>query len=149
MLLNYVNAIFFGVGTFLGYWARRIIDSRQAEKNWKRKYYLEDLRKQRELLLEFLGSPITEFSDLHSIGHTWDEKWRMDKSYTINEWVKQYKPHFPEYVQEALRGIAGLAGSMVIEQGLELTQRIEGFETADKHLKIIKEYEVKLRQELK
>ena len=31
------------------------IDERREERSWKKKYSLEELRKQRELLLEFLG----------------------------------------------------------------------------------------------
>jgi hypothetical protein len=57
-------------GGLIGYWIKSRIDSRNSVREWKQKYYLDDLKKQRELLLEFLGTPESEFTTLHCVGDT-------------------------------------------------------------------------------
>jgi len=42
-------------GGILGYLLKSYIDSRSKEREWRKKYYYEDLQRQRQLLQEFLG----------------------------------------------------------------------------------------------
>ena len=136
-------------GGLIGYWIKSKIDSRQSAREWKRNYYLEDLKKQRELLLEFLGSPRSTLTTLHGVGDTWDEKWRRDKSSTINEWVERYRPHFPEPIQRALTGLANTAGSMVLEESQKLVRQGESFQAAHNKIEIIRSYVDEIGNELR
>jgi hypothetical protein len=139
-----------GIGGIIGYWIKAKIDDRREERSWKKKYYLEDLRRQRELLLEFLGTPRADFTMLYGVGDTWDETWRREKAGTVQKWVEQYRPLFPKDIQRALTRLANMAGSMVIEGsgGDELARRLEGFEAAGDAIKIIEGYFVKITTEL-
>lgn len=136
-------------GGLIGYWIKSIIDSRKAEREWKRKYYYEDLRKQRELLLEFLGKPYSEFITLLAAGHTWDETWRRNKAKIVAEWVEQYRPLFPECIRKTLTRIGYIAGSMVVQQSQELVQRNEGYKAAQQYYEVIRTYLEEIEKKLK
>ncbi len=138
-----------GTGSIIGYWLKGKVDDRRAERNFKRKFYLEDLQKQRNLILEFLGRPKSEFTLLHGVGHTWDEEWRRDKAGTVSEWVEHYHPYFPEHVQKALTGLANLAGTMVVQEGHKFAHRIEAVDASLEWLKTIETYLDEITAELK
>jgi hypothetical protein len=138
-----------GTGSIIGYWLKGKVDDRRAEKNFKRKFYLEDLQKQRNLLLDFLGQPKSEFTMLHGVGQTWDQDWRRDKARTVSDWVERYRPHFPEHVQKALTGLANLAGTMVVVEGYKFAHRIEGIDATFKWVETVKAYLHEITTELK
>ncbi|MBC8462389.1 MAG: hypothetical protein H8D67_30835 [Deltaproteobacteria bacterium] len=113
------------------------------------KYPLEDLKKQKDLLLEFLGTPISEFTVLHGAGRTGDEEWRRKKERIVTDWVEQNRPLFPEFIQEALNRIRGIAGSMVTEDSVKDTQQLGIYDAAGKDKKTIKDYVNEIGRELR
>jgi hypothetical protein len=145
-----VGTALLGTGGIIGYWIKAKIDDRREERSWKKKYYLEDLKRQRELLLEFLGTPRADFTMLYGVGDTWDEAWRREKAGTVQKWVEQYRPLFPKDVQRALTLLANMAGSMVVEDsgGYELARRLEGSEAASDATKVIEGYFAKITSKL-
>ena len=153
--MNWTSLIPIGVallstGSIVGYWIKVKIDERREERSWKKKYSLEELRKQRELLLEFLGTPVADFTMLHGVGDTWDEAWRREKAGTVQKWVEQYRPLFPKDVQQALTRLASMAGHLIVKdsEGYALVRRLEGFEAADDAIGVIEGYVAKITSEL-
>lgn len=118
------------------------------ESQWKRRYHLEDLKKQCELLLDFLGKPKSEFLTLQGVGNTWDENWRREKARTVQDWVEQHRPLFPKYVQEALTGVANLAGTMVHEDGMKMAQHPAAVEASQDKLGVIEKYAEEVKKNL-
>jgi len=136
-------------GGLIGYWIRSKIELHQKEKEWKNKYYFEDLKKQRELLLEFLGTILSEFKTLHNVGHTYNEGWRRKWAEVINKWVEKHRPVFPVEIRRELTYISKVAGAMVKDNSIEYTQRLEIFEEIDKRIENIESYIEKIGKELK
>ena len=122
------------------------IDTEESQR--KREYHLEDLKKQRELPLDFLGKPKSEFLTLQGVGDTWDENWRREKARTVQNWVEQYKPLFPKDVQKALTGVANLAGMMVHEDGMKKAQHLAAVEASQDNLSVIKKYAEEVEKNL-
>ena len=127
-------------GSALGYWIKTKIDAREKEHQWKKQYYLENLKEQRDLLLEFLGKPRSEFNVLHGVGNTWDENWRKQKAENVVDWVQSHRPKFPKSIQENLTTIANLSSAMVSSQSMQKVQTVEGYEAATRCIKRIESY---------
>ncbi len=119
-----------------------------ADENLKRQYYLQDLRRQRELLLEYFGKPHSEFTTLHGVGHTWGEEWRRAKARSVSDWVETNRPYFPDDVQAALTGFAGLAGTMVVKKGFDVARSTEGAKATQEWTDVLKDYLARISNEL-
>jgi len=115
----------------------------------KPSYLFEDLKRQRELLLEFLGQPKADFYTLHGVGLTWDENWRRDKIRLIKDWVEKNTPIFPQNVQKTLIRIGNMTGTMFTEHGLKLTLLPEAVEIIYKDFELVENYLKEIEKELK
>ena len=132
----------------IGYWIRAKIEIHKKEKVWKKQYCLEDLKKQRELLLEFLGKPKSDFTILHGVGNTQNEDWRKSKVQTISDWIEIYRPRFPDNIRKALTTIANIAGSMVLNESQKVVQGLKGFEATTKSVESIEKYVDEINKKL-
>ena len=114
------------VGGLIGYFIRTWIDSWQKGRERKRQYSFEDLKKQRELLLEFMGKPRTDFNVLINVGQTYPADQRLKMIKGIRQWIDKNQQIFPRPIQDALFFIGQVAGSIFSDLGLALIQRPEG-----------------------
>ena len=146
-ILSFIGALL-GVGGIVGYLIRSRIDTRQKDKEGKKLYRFESIQEQRDLLVELLGVPKSNFHTLHNVGNTWDESWRREKAHPISEWVDKYNPVFPEGLQPSLKWIRNMANTMISNEGMKFMQRPEGFDKAHEHWKKIEDYKHKLEREL-
>jgi hypothetical protein len=137
-----------GAGGLITYWVKSRIDAGLQEKEWKRKYLFDDLKRQHDLLVEFLGRFCSDFTILLNVGHTWDEQWRRDKARPISEWVQQYRPLFPEEIQHALTFISNLAGTSSVAELGSVLPGADPFADADRRIEQIRRYAHELEQEL-
>jgi len=147
-MISLIIVIILGTGGLAAYWLRKRIDIKESSRDSKIKARFDDKRTQLDLLLEFLGAPVTEFKTLRGVGNTWDEVWRRERARTISEWVERYRPRFPEDIQRAMTGLANMAGTMTVERGMELGQRLEAIEATETWITTIKSYVVELRRDL-
>lgn len=105
-----------GIGNITGglivYWIKSKIATRQKEREWKKQFFFEDLKKQRELLLEFLGDPWNDIESLSKKAAT-NIEWRDKIITSIQAWISHNQPYFPKHVQSSLWHIASNVGSFI------------------------------------
>ncbi|MFH1689280.1 MAG: hypothetical protein ABIE42_03475 [Candidatus Eisenbacteria bacterium] len=138
-----------GTGGIIGYWIKSIIDARQRERERRAAHRFDELRKQRELLLEFMGIPRAEFGILHHAGNTGPQEWRRGKIAIISTWVDSNRAKFPDELQTAFITIGNFAGTMLTDEGLALMQRPQAYTKASAAWSEIKAYADTIGSELR
>jgi serine/threonine protein kinase len=123
--------------------------SNLRESKQKEKLTLDILKHERELLIEFLGKPLENFKILHNVGNTYDEEGRRKLAKSVTEWITVNRAHFsdPE-IRGTFAGLQNFAGSMILDDGLRLLQRLEGYEKASKLIEELETYRKNLDEML-
>jgi len=130
------------------FWPDKEGTKKTQENNLKQSYHFENIKRQRELLLEFLGKPKAEFYTLHGVGLTWDQNWRREKIKIIGDWVEKNNPFFPLNVRKTLTSIKTMAGTMFTEDGLKLTFLPDAREIIAKDFELVENYLNEIEKEL-
>ena len=103
-------------GGLIGYSIKSKIDARQKENEWKKQYHFENLKRQRELLLEFLGDPWNDIDSLTERVGT-NLELRNKKVLSIQDRISHNKPYFPKTIQSSLSNISLNVSSFVRNLG--------------------------------
>ncbi len=132
----------------MGYFIRSIIDRWKHRKDIVDEYQHEDLKAQKELLVEFLGPIWSDFNILLQVGDTYDVDWRIEKSNLIYDWVIRNKLYFPSEIRKSLTWFGNLAGTLVQEQTLITTRETNTFSEASRRHDQIQDYFDEIRSKL-
>ncbi|MDZ7860601.1 MAG: hypothetical protein U5O15_08060 [Candidatus Krumholzibacteriota bacterium] len=139
-LNKFIDVLLVGIGGILGYFLRSFIDNWSKRKDRSEQIKIEDFRKQRDLLIEFLGEYQTDFHKLHNVGHQYDFDWRVEKSCKIYDWVSANKYIFPKNIHFNFNRIANYAGKMIHESWLEEMKKPFHFKIVYKDFSVLENY---------
>lgn len=147
--MEIMDTLLLGIGGIIGYLLRTFIDHWSRRKERSEEIKIEDFKKQRDLLIEFLGEYQSDFHTLHNIGHQYDSSWRVDKSRKIYDWVSSNKYIFPKNIHPNFNRIANYAGKMIHESWLEEMKKPSHFNVVHKDFSALEEYLEKLNITMK